>query len=185
MREALRGLSFDRGVVTLTAESGQIGRRGTLDEGARLAAEAERIFQTNDFPAAVAAYAKSVIVAPSRSESYLGLGNALAPAGYVTEAEAAFRTALGLDPKSLAAKTAIARLVDSRGDAAATIAAWKSVLAQDPKSAEAHGRIAIATYYQGDVAGAWRHIAACERLGGSVPAQFKDLVRSEVSSARP
>jgi Flp pilus assembly protein TadD len=185
MRDAMRGLSYDRGMVTLTAEAGQIAQRGTLEEAARLAAEAEKVFETNDFPAAIAAYTKAVIVAPQRSETYLGLGRALLPKGRTVEAEAAFRTALGLNPKSLETKIEIARLVDSRGESDATIAAWKNVLSQNSNVAEAHGRLAIATYYKGDAVGAWRHISACERLGGSVPAQFKDLVRSESGATMP
>ena len=185
MRDAMRGLSYDRGMVSLTAEAGQIAQRGTLEEGARLAAEAAKVFETNDFPAAIAAYTKAVIVAPQRAETYLGLGRALLPKGRTVEAEAAFRTALGLNPKSLETKIEIARLVDSRGESEATIAAWKNVLSQDPKVAEAHSRLAVATYYKGDAAGAWRHISACERLGGSVPAQFKDLVRSESGATTP
>ena len=185
MREAMRGLSYETGRVTLTAEAGQIAKTGTAQDAARIAAEADRVFQTNDWPAAIALYTKAVIVAPDRAATYLGLAQALRPKGRDAEAEAAVRTAIDLDPKNLEARLSLARVVDSRGESDPTIAAWKAVLALDSRQAEAHGRIAIATYYKGDARGALRAIEECERLGGQVPPQFKDMVRSEVGSTRP
>ncbi len=185
MREALRGLDYSSGLVTLSPEAREIAAEGTLADGARLAAEADAVMQTNDFPAAIAAYTKAVIVAPNRAATYLSLAQALQPKGRSTEAEAAIRTAIRLEPKSLDANLALARLIDTRGDSAATVSAWQAVLALDSKVAEAHGRIAIATYYQGDTAGAAKHIDACEKLGGNVPSQFKDMVVAEARSAKP
>ncbi|MCW5937215.1 MAG: tetratricopeptide repeat protein [Fimbriimonadaceae bacterium] len=185
MRDALRGLDFSTGKVTLTAEAAKIAPRGSLADGARLAAEADRVFETNDFPAAIEAYKKAVIVAPGRAETYLGLAQALVPKGRSAEAEAAVRTAVSLSPKNLDARLAWARLVDAKGDAEATVAAWSALLAVDGTIAEAHDRLAIATYYRGDAHGALKHIEACERLGGAVPAHFKDLVRSEAGTTKP
>jgi tetratricopeptide (TPR) repeat protein len=185
MRDAMRGLSYDTGRVTLTSESGKVAQRGTAQDAARIAAEADRVFQTNDWPAAIGLYTKAVIVAPDRAATYLGLAQALRPKGRDAEAEAALRTAIDLDPKNLSAHVALARVVDSRGESQATVAAWRQVSALDSRNSEAHARIAVATYYMGDARGAWRAIGECERLGGEVPSQFKDMVRSEVGSTRP
>lgn len=184
MREAMRGLDYSSGRVTLTAEAAEVARPGTEADGARLAAEAEAIFLTNDFPAAIAAYTKAVITYPRRAQTYLGLASALLPKGRFDEAEAAIRTALELEPRSPEARIALARLIEMRGENAPTIAAWKDVLAVDPRNAEAHARLAIATYYSGDSRGALEHVQACERLGGTLPAQFKDLIMQELSGLR-
>ncbi len=182
MREAMRGLDYSTGLVKLNADSAQIARRGTREDAARLAAEAKATFETNDFPAAIAAYTKAVIVDPTRAETYLGLSAALLPKGREKEAEAAIRTAILLAPKSIDARVALARLIDMRGESATTIAAWYEVLALDPKVAEAHGRLAIGLYYKGNQEEAQRHLHECEELGGSVPSQFKDMLLTELRS---
>lgn len=180
MRDAMRGLDYSSGRVTLTADAAQIAQRGTREEAARLAAAAATVFKTNDLPAAIAAYSKAVIVDPTRAETYLGLSAALLPKGREKEAESSIRTAILLAPTSIDARVALARLIDMRGESATTIAAWYEVLALDPKVAEAHGRLAIALYYQGKKEEAQRHVRKCEALGGSVPSQFKDLLLTEL-----
>lgn len=179
MREAMRGLNYESGLVTLTQEAAQISKTGSEADGARLAAAANEVFRANDFPASIAAFTKAVIVAPGRAATYLGLSQALIAKGRSREAEAAVRTSIKLAPRSIDAKIALAKLVDMSGEATTTIAAWNEVLALDPDVAEAHGRIAIATYYQGDTVGALRLVRECERLGGQVPSQFKDLLLTE------
>ena len=180
MREAMRGLDYSSGRVTLTAEAKQIAQRGTREEAARLAAEAKATFETNDFPAAIAAYTRAVIVDPTWAETYLGLSSALVAKGRENEAEAAIRTAILLAPQAVDARVALARLIDMRGNSSTTIAAWYEVLALSSKVAEPHGRIAIALYYQGNRQEAQHHVRECERLGGNVPVQFKDLLLTEL-----
>lgn len=179
MREAMRGLTYADGRVTLSSEAGQISGRGTLAEAAEQAVLGRQILDTNDFPAAIAALTKAVIIAPQRAESYLDLSQALLAKGRDQEAEAAIRTSIDLAPSNIDAHVALARLVDRSGKSAEAIAAWKDVLVLDETFAEAHGRISIASYYQGDKVAARLHLRECERLGGQVPSQFKDLLITE------
>lgn len=182
MRDAMRGLDYSTGRVTLSLDSAQVARCGTREEATRLAAEAAADYETNDLPAAIAAYTKAVIVDPTRAETYVGLSQALLPKGRGQEAEAALRTAIALDSRFVDARVALARVIDMRGESAPTISAWNEVLTLDSKHSEAHGRIAIAHYYGGNRAAALRHLRECEDLGGSVPSQFKDMLLTELRS---
>lgn len=179
MREAMRGLTYADGRVTLSSEAGQISGRGTHAKAAEQAALGRQVLETNDFPAAIAALTKAVIIAPERAESYLDLSRALLAKGRDREAEAAIRTAIELAPGNIDGHVALARLIDRSGKSAEAIAAWKDVLVLDETYAEAHGRISIASYYLGDKGAARLHIRECERLGGQVPTQFKDLLITE------
>lgn len=185
MREAMRGLDYSSGRVVLTREAAQIAQRGTTAQAVKLAQEADRLFDKNDFPVTIAAYTKAVIVDPTRAETYLGLSQALLGKGKEAEAQAAIRTALDLDPQNLAAYVLLARVIDRKGESNPTIAAWNDVLAINPKHGEAHARIAIATYYLGDTVGALSHIQTAERNGGEVPAHFKSMVVAEVAAKTP
>lgn len=185
MREAMRGLDYSSGRVVLTREAATIASRGTTAEAAKLDREADQLFDKNDFPVTIAAYTKAVIVDPTRAETYLGLSQALLGKGKESEAQAALRTALDLEPNNLQAHVLLARTIDRKGVSEPTIDAWNEVLAIDAKHGEAHARIAIATYYQGDAVGSLRHIESAEKNGGEVPAHFKSMVVAEVAAKNP
>jgi tetratricopeptide (TPR) repeat protein len=180
-REALAGLRFDSGVVTLTEEASRIARPGTPAEAKAQIERAEKLRLGNDYWGAIAAYRTAVIMAPARVESYLGFGRALMAEGKVVEALASFETARKLDPRSAEIAREIAMATETFGDFARSAEAWRGVLALDSRHGEAHYRLAVASFYTNDVTGAVRHISRAEAHGFAVPPQFKELVSGKAA----
>ena len=90
-----------------------------------------------------APFATAAKLAPRRADIRTDEGEALVvgAGGKVTpQAEAAFRTALTLDPKNQAARFYLARAVIDRGDTEAGLAGWRSLLADmTPDDPRRHG----------------------------------------------
>ena len=56
----------------------------------------------------------------------------------------------------------------------------KEALRLDPACGPAHQRLAIWSYYQGDFAGAWKHVYAAREAGDPVPPQFLEQLRARM-----
>jgi cytochrome c-type biogenesis protein CcmH len=99
----------------------------------------------HDAPDAASAFARAITAAGALGERYPELysayGEALTEgsAGAVTpEAEAAFATALELDPRDKAARYFLGLANAARGNAPAALGLWKSLLADVPANSDLH-----------------------------------------------
>jgi TolB-like protein/Flp pilus assembly protein TadD len=105
--------------------------------------------------------------------AHVGLSNALASAyrlhkdpTALEEAEAEARLALELDPRLPAAQVALARVLRSTGQTAASIAGIEEALADHPNPATAQRELAYAYERAQDLAGAERCLRAATALAG-------------------
>jgi Flp pilus assembly protein TadD len=105
----------------------------------------------------------------------LTLGHALAGAGQVEKAVAAFREAVRLAPKSAAAHDGLASALWAKGDLAAAVAAYRQRAALTPKSAAAHSDLAAALAAEGDPDGAVAAYREAIRLGGRSVSDYNSL----------
>lgn len=172
--EAIRGLSFDRGVVDVRAFDVRDARRA-----AQFAAEGAELLEHNRTTEAIKAYADAVRSAPDLAESYRGLGNALNGKGKTDHAIATFRTAIELDPNFVEATYSLAYTLSMADERDEAIEQMRRVIELDPTHAKAHERLAIGYYYAEDYGNAWRHTHAAQDLGHVMPPQFLVLLDAQ------
>ncbi len=178
VREAMAGLRYDSGRVELDPLVGRdVGNVGDLDAAyAEFAAGEFDLTHENQFLKAIRHFSDAVMMVQDEPTFYVGLGQALDFKGRATQAEAAYRTALDLDPQSAEAHQLLAAHLYSYGRATEAISEWRAVLALEYNTAAAHGRLALAYYYQNDYAASARHLHEADRLGYDTPPQFRPLL---------
>ncbi|MFQ5807266.1 MAG: tetratricopeptide repeat protein [Phycisphaerae bacterium] len=174
---AMRGLRYDSGRVEIDEPvADTIAQPGTR---AQAIAEYERgktLLRRNMRIQAIEAHTRAVLIMPDEAVLYEGLGTALLTVAKTTEATAAFRTALDLDPRYLPARFRLAEALQRQRQFQEAADRLREVIRMDPNHAEAHTRLAILLYYLGDDTGAWAQVHAAETLGSSVPPQFRELL---------
>lgn len=180
LRESMIGLSYNSGLVSLNSDSDKIAKRASRAEAAKQAAEAAKIFEGNDWPAAIAAYTKAVIMDPERAESYVGLSKPLWLKRKELEAKAAIDTALKLDSKLASAWVELAVWSERNNKPVEGRKAWEEVAKLQPNNARAYERLAIIAWENGNDALAAENIRKAERFGGMVPAQVKASVEQRL-----
>jgi len=176
LREAMRGLLYDN-LVTLDPETApEVAREVAGRDYRDLVAEGRSNYEQSLFVEAIGSFTRAVVHSPDEFAAYEGLGDALVAKGRIEESQAAFATGLAIDGQSIAVRFKFAENLQRKGDLGMQIAALEDVLELDPAHVEAHSRLAIAHYYNNDDANAWREVRQTERLGGSVPPQFRILL---------
>ncbi len=177
MADALRGLQYDTGVVTLDGqEAPKVAAElsGQTFEG--LLASGWEQMGSSLHVEAISSFTRAVILDSTRAEGYEALGDALVTKGRINESQAAFASARAIDDTSVALRLKVAENFQRQGNLDAQIAALNAVLDLDAAHAETHARLAIAYYYEEDFESAKAHLADAERLGAAVPPQFKALL---------
>jgi len=181
VREAMEGLRYDSGRVEIDLQHPRnLENIGNL-HAARAAYDQGQfdLDNHNNILGAIRNFTDAVIIAPNEPTLYIALGEALSYKGRNKPAEAAFRTALDLNPNMIDAMQDLANLLNSVGRENEAIAEWNAVLKLDPNNAEAHGRLALAYYYQNDYAQSQNHLRRADQLGyDGIPPQFRPLLAS-------
>jgi tetratricopeptide (TPR) repeat protein len=182
-RIAMRGLSYESGRVEIDAP---VADEMVPNPNPALAPALREqglieLYSSNDRHAAIAALSRAVINDPAEPASYQALGRALLFKGKLPESEAAFRTALDLDPQFCEAGFQLGAMLQMAGRNAEALNQWLSVVQMDPNHGEAHSRLAIELYYAGRYDEAWQHVHAAQRLGIGVPAQFLPLLSAKAA----
>lgn len=174
LREAMLGLDYSSGYVTLSQDAGKVAQRGSRVDADRAAAVAATTLEGNLYVEAIRDYTKAVIVDPTRAETYAGLGLALSVKGRNDEAFAAYKTALKLNPELPEALRLYGRALDARGDYDEAIATYENLSKVAPGDAEAPTRLAVLHLALGRAGKAAIFAQRAEALGGSLPPQVKE-----------
>lgn len=182
-RIAMRGLHYDSGRVRI--DRAAAGELVPVPDPALAAIERDQglfeLEEVNDRHAAIAALTRAVIHDPADPLSHEALGRALLAKGKAPQSEAAFRTALDLDPDFHEARFQLGAMLQMSGRNAEAVEQWLAVVAGDPDHREAHIRLAIELYYAGRYGESWHHVHEAERLGLGVPPQFRPLLSARMS----
>ncbi|MCC7292339.1 MAG: hypothetical protein IT449_09800 [Phycisphaerales bacterium] len=177
MADAMRGLRYEAGVVTLdAAEAPQVAAELSGETFESLLAAGREQMGSSLHVEAIGSFTRAVILDPAQAEGLEALGDALITKGRITESQAAYASARAIDDTSIALRFKVAGNLQRQGDLDGQIAALQSVLDLDAAHAEAHARLAMAYYYKNDVESARSYLADAERLGAAVPPQFKALL---------
>jgi tetratricopeptide (TPR) repeat protein len=176
--QAMRGLRYDTGLVTIDA-----AEANTIVPNPD-AASAYNFYQSgvnelmvnNDRHAAIAAFSRAVINNPGEPYLYEGLGRALRNKGKAAEAQAAFRTALRLSPNWAEAHYQLGMTQAMFGHQEDAVKSWLRAVELEPTHGEAHIRIAIESYYHNEFDAAWTHLKQAQANNAEIPAQFPALL---------
>jgi tetratricopeptide (TPR) repeat protein len=175
--EAMRGLLYGSGRVEIDAAvAPELVATRDADEARRELARGYELLAANRRNDAVAAMTRAVLLAPERADGYEGLGDALINRRKYSEAGAAFRTALELDPGSASLHFKWADVLVRGDDRAGAIEELRVAAGLDPQGGEIRERLAIQLYYTNQPDLAWREVQRAEELGHPVPPQFRALL---------
>lgn len=178
--DAMRGLRYDTGRVVVDYGAGRsVEGVGDVQRAMALFAQAETLLhEQNMVLPALSTYTEAVMIAPNQSVLLNGLGVALLAKGKKAEAEAAFLTALDLDPGFVDARYNLGVLYNNFGEYDAATRSWSEVLRLDPNHAGAHERLASLNYLNGNLDAARMHARAAKQRGASLAAPLERLIES-------
>lgn len=177
MADAMRGLRYETGVVTLDSqEAPQVAAELSGQTFESLLAAGREQMGGGLHVEAIGSFTRAVILDSAREEGLEALGDALITKGRITESQAAYASARAIDDTSVSLRLKVAENFQRQGELDAQIAALNAVLDLDAAHAETHARLAIAYYYKNDVESARAYLEDAERLGAAVPPQFKALL---------
>jgi tetratricopeptide (TPR) repeat protein/tRNA A-37 threonylcarbamoyl transferase component Bud32 len=100
---------------------------------------------------AVAAYRRTLVLAPKYARAHVNLGIALWKQGKLDEAVASYRKAIALDPKDGAAHTNIGIVLKEQGKLDEAVAACRQAVQLDPKLPQTHYNLGLALYQQNNL----------------------------------
>lgn len=181
LRQAMQGLRYDTGRVRIDPDHPRdIEGIGNIEAARAKYREGELdLANYNNFLGAIRNFSDAVIIRPDEPSFYLGLGQSLDYKGRAKQAEAAYRTALDLDPELVEAHAFLAANLYAAGEFQSAIDEWNLVVGLDPNNGEAHGRLALAYYYQRNYTLSQKHLKEADRLGyDGIPPQFRPLLTS-------
>lgn len=176
-RLAMLGLSYENGVVQRVDHEAKDVLAGlSTADLPRLIEQATNEFQLNRQLDAIASWTKVALLAPDVADHYLSLGLALQGFKLETQAQAAFRHGLGLDPSHVDLNLRVADIHWRNGDFEQAAEGFEGVLGLDENNAEAWGRLARGHFYAERDAQAWEAIQRTQELGGRIPPQMIALL---------
>jgi len=181
LREAMQGLRYDTGRVRIDPDHPRnLQGVGTIEAARAKYRQGEYdLTHYNNFLGAIRNFSDAVIIKPDEPTLYLGLGKSLDYKGRPEQAEAAYRTALDLNPELVEAHALLAANLYAAGKDQNAIDEWNLVIGLDPNDGEAHGRLALAYYYQNNYTLSQKHLEQADRLGyDGIPPQFRPLLAS-------
>jgi len=114
--------------------------------------------------------------APAHAGMMTTLGRSLLTTRRIEIAEAAFASAVELDPSSVEAHFHRGVALQRLGDRIGAMTEWREVLDLDPNHGEAHLRLATANWFESRIGESRDHLAAAQALGIVVPGQLASMI---------
>ena len=173
-QEAIRGLSFDGGLVEVEAFTVR-----NVERAQERAMEGAELLELNRRTEAIKAYADAVRNAPDLAELYHGLGDALISDAKDVYALAAFRSAVEIDPDFVEARFSLAITLAMSNEQDSAIQQMQRVVQLDPDHGLAQERLAVWHYYNQDYSKAWQETHSAQDVGHAMPPQFLALLEAQ------
>jgi len=176
LANALSGLIFEEHAVLV--DPALAGEAGSLSEGELLALldEAEGYLARGRAIRALTAFTQAIIAAPDRATSYEGLARGLIREGKPAWAQAAYETALDLEPTWLEVRFAVGNTLARQGKLEEAMDVWRRVAAENPALGDVHGRLATGYYLLGLYDLSRTHLQAAAENGGAYPAHLPAML---------
>ena len=168
---ALEGVSVVDGLIV--AEPAPVLPASAIPS---IIAEVDDLLHRGLRPPAVKRAVAGVRGAPGHAGMMTTLGRALLTTRRTAIAEAAFTTAVGLDPSSIEAHFHRGVTLQRLGDRIGAMTEWREVLDLDPNHGEAHLRLASANWYESRIDEARDHLDEATSLGIAVPNQLTAMI---------
>lgn len=181
IREALRGLLFDSGRVTIDPSGVDDLPEGENADAETLELQAVACDARGDTVDAVRWRTLAVLVEPSVVRPYERMGAQLKQLQFTVEAAACFRSALNRDDSLIESRYQLGVCEQVLGDFGAARDSWAEVVRQNPSHGEGHVRLAVVLYYLTDYARAWEHVHAAEELEANMPPQLRALLSARMA----
>lgn len=185
-RKALRGLNYETGRVKVDQTIAREVVAGLNTDQAQLCCEeGENALRGGNAIKSIEWLTKAVILNPGSAENLESLGRTLLAKRKVEFAEAAFRTALDINPNSATTNEMLGLTLSgspNRFDEA--IEYYTKSVEIAPENGHVYSRLAILNYYQGRTDLSRQNISLAEANGYSVPVQFRQLLDQGISPAQ-
>ncbi|MBA3727569.1 MAG: hypothetical protein H0W86_14340, partial [Armatimonadetes bacterium] len=181
LRKALTGLTFVNERVQVDPRaSAPIAQPGTRAESDAELAKARALLEQNDSIAAIAGFAKAIIIDSSSPKAYGGLAKSLLTEGETEKMKAALFTGLDKDSGLVEFRYLLAQMYQGDGDLARQIEMLGGIAKSRPGYEETESRLATAYYYNSDFVLAWKYVHVSEDFGKPVPPQFRALLEAKM-----
>ncbi len=168
--QRLQGLVFERERVrALPMVTAPVGRPLAPEEADRALRQASDLLENGRSYEALELLVAPIRSAPERPLPYYLLARALRFLQRTEHAEAAYRTALDLDPRHLESRHELAGLLQAERKLDEAMAEWQTLLGYEPDYGSAHARLAALHFLLGDRDSCEEHRAEAKRLGTPLP----------------
>lgn len=172
-RLAMLGFSYEDGEIRRIEHEAEEVLAGLSEANVpELVERAKGEYRLNHQLEAIASWTKVALLEPGVADHYLGLGLALWAMKLESQAQAAFRHGLSLDPTHVDLGLRLADIDWRSGDFDRAAAGFEAVLDEDANNAEAWSRLARGHFYAERDAQAWAAIHRTQDLGGRIPPQM-------------
>ena len=176
-KKALRGLDYSSGrVVVDRGVAGEVTAGLVKADAPDQIGDAEQFLSEGKILDAIESATRAIILDSQNVQHFEVLGGILLKKRKADLAEAALRTALDLNPKSVSANNNLAFLLGVIGDSTAAIEQYGRAIELDPNNGRLHGRLAIEHYYSGNNVLAQEQVDLATKLGYDSPPQFVRLL---------
>ena len=184
-REALKGLKYDTGRVTVdNAWAPALLNESSTADAKALHESAKTAYRQGRLLDALKDLAKSVIIDPRQATTYETLGTTLLGKKKVDKAEAAFRTAIDLDPNYARAHEQLGLTLSGSSERFEEAIKHYSIAAElAPDNGHVYSRLAILNYYLNRPEQSRKYIQLATIHGYEVPRQLRGLLNGQLGPA--
>ena len=180
--KALQGLDYSSGRVKVDDRFKSLTNGLSNADAATQFATGKLALANSEILKSIECLTKAICLEPTRPEYYEQLGLTLLRIRKINKAEAAFRTALDLNPDSAFAHEqlgfALSGAPSKFGEA---ISHYESSVTLNPENGHAYSRIAILKYYLNQRAEVQKYVDLAIANGNMPPAQFLTLLAGNLS----
>ena len=184
-REALSGLNYDSGRVTIDNNiANELVLGLNVDEATNLHNEAKFAYRQGRLLDSLKTATRSVILDSTNAQVYETLGTTLLGKSKTKMAEAAFRTAIDIDPNFARAHEQLALTLSGTVERFEEAIKHYNITAElDPENGHVYSRLAILNYYLGNRDSSLQFVQLAKVNGYSVPPQLLGLLNRTPAQA--
>jgi tetratricopeptide (TPR) repeat protein len=184
-REALKGLNYQTGRVTIDADGPALVVGLEKSDATELHDLAKTAYQQGRLLDSLKYLSQSINLDSKNAQAYETLGTTLLGKKKTDKAEAAFRTAIDLDPQFAKAHEQLGLTLSGSPDRFdEAINHYEIASDLDPENGHIHSRLAILNYYLGQTEKSRKHIDLATVNGYLVPPQLRDLLDRKLGPGR-